>query len=218
MIKTNLRIINRNYQYYVFQVDINSKPSEIANKFSDLKLHRINTNPFYLSIEGCFNLETLGSFVLNILESAEEFDINICGILKNENILTNEVYGVAVVDLPQDGVSNFSSTLIVDYPIRGGIKIENDGDIIVTSFISNSAEVVSSGNIHVYGVANGKLIAGVNGNRKSRIFVLKFNAEFVSIGGLYKVLDNKLSPNIQNKSVMLYLDDKNKIIIEPFSI
>ena len=218
MIKKNVIVTNNNFHYCTIHLNMTYKINEIKDCLHNIKHHTVKYKPLYLSFDPEYNAEMIGDVVLNLLEIANEYEIEICGIIKNENIIFNEIYGLPIVNLCYENIENKSNTLIIDYPIRGGIKIENDGDIVVTSFVSSSAEVISSGNIYIYGVANGKLIAGSNGNKKSRIFVSKFNAEFISIGGFYKVFDNNLSASVHNKPLMLYLDDKNKFIIESLNI
>jgi septum site-determining protein MinC len=140
----------------------------------------------------------------------------------NAVIHVNTIYAIesiAVVSLPlrlkSEQIQN--KALLCEEPIRSGIRIENDGDVIITSFVSDNAEVVASGNIHVYGEAKGRLIAGSNGDKKARIFARQFNAEIVSIGGVYKVIESKLPASIYKKAVMISLDEKDRLNVLPLS-
>ncbi|MCX8515143.1 MAG: septum site-determining protein MinC, partial [Burkholderiales bacterium] len=154
-----------------------------------------------------------------IVDITNDLKIKIQAILANNSITTSEIYGIPVIDLP---INNKLETiehksLILEEPVRSGIKVENAGDIIITKFVSDNAEIIAGGNIHIYGEGRGRLIAGNTGNKEARIFVTSFNAELISIGGLYRVIEEKLPANIMHKSVMIYLDSKNRIIIEPLT-
>ena len=95
------------------------------------------------------------------------------------------------------------------------MRVENDGDIVILNMVSNNAEVVSGEDIHVYGDGRGRFIAGSNGNKKARIFVQKFNAELISIAGIFRVIEDKLPTNLLNKTVQIFLDDKERLNILP---
>ena len=141
-------------------------------------------------------------------------------MLRNNFIHADSISGVQVIDIPESEKPSehiFNKVLFYSDPLRSGMKLENDGDIIVTSFVSDNAEVIASGNIHIYGEAKGRLVAGSGGDKTARIFVGKFNAELISIGGLYRTMDEKLPDNIFHKSVMISLDNKNRLIIEPMA-
>ena len=52
----------------------------------------------------------------------------------------------------------------------GQCLVPKSGDIIITAGINSGSEVIASGNIHIYGSARGRVIAGAGGNRAARIF------------------------------------------------
>lgn len=79
--------------------------------------------------------------------------------------------------------------LIVDQPVRSGQQIYSEGDLIVTASVSEGAELLADGNIHVYGKLRGRALAGVRGNTQARIFCQQLNAELVSIAGHYRVAE-----------------------------
>lgn len=73
---------------------------------------------------------------------------------------------------------------IVTSPVRSGQQIEaNNRDLIVTSNVSTGAELITDGNIHIYGVMRGRAMAGYHGNNKARVFCHKLTAELISIAG-----------------------------------
>ncbi len=82
-------------------------------------------------------------------------------------------------------------TKLLTHQIRSGQQITNHGDLIITSSVSNGAELLADGNIHVYGVLRGRALAGIAGNQDARIFCLELAAELVSIAGFYRLLDSQ---------------------------
>lgn len=74
----------------------------------------------------------------------------------------------------------------VQQTLRSGQQIYAKGtDLIVIGSVSNGAEVIADGNIHIYGALRGRAIAGASGNNEARIFCRKLQAELVSINGHY---------------------------------
>lgn len=80
---------------------------------------------------------------------------------------------------------------IIHRPIRGGQQVyAQDCDLIVIGPVSPGAELLSDGNIHVYGPLRGRALAGIKGDGKARIFSQQLSAELVSIAGRYKVAED----------------------------
>ncbi len=72
----------------------------------------------------------------------------------------------------------------------GQCIVQHNGDIIINAGINSGSEVIASGNIHVYGSARGRVIAGAGGNTAARIFCHSLEAELISIAGTYCVADD----------------------------
>ena len=141
-------------------------------------------------------------------------------VAKTSSLAVHSISGIPVIDILDSSINNSrnienNKTLIVTDPVRSGMKITHDGDVVVTNFVSNNAEVISCGNIHIYDLAKGRLIAGSSGDRHARVFVMKFDAQLIAIGGVYRIIDTELPINILNKPVMIYLDDKDKLNLVP---
>lgn len=76
----------------------------------------------------------------------------------------------------------------VNVPIRSGQQIVGKAaDLIITASVSHGAEILSEGNIHIYGALRGKALAGISGDKEARIFCQSLDAELVSIAGFYLV-------------------------------
>lgn len=96
---------------------------------------------------------------------------------------------------------------LVTQPVRSGQQIyAKGGDLIILSSVSPGAEILSDGNIHVYGALRGRALAGVNGDKNARIFCQKLDAELVSIAGHYWVNED-LSPLPNGNTIQIYLDN-----------
>lgn len=102
-------------------------------------------------------------------------------------------------------------TTLISHPIRSGQRIYAAGDLIVMSQVSAGAEIMAEGNIHVYNTLRGRALAGVQGNKDSRIFCSDLQAELISIAGDYKTSED-LNDNVRKKPVQIYLQDRALII------
>jgi septum site-determining protein MinC len=75
--------------------------------------------------------------------------------------------------------------------VRSGQQIYAKGcDLIVLGPISQGAELLSDGHIHVYGPLRGRALAGINGNKEAHIFCHSLEAELISIAGHYKLSED----------------------------
>ncbi len=95
---------------------------------------------------------------------------------------------------------------IISKPVRGGQQIYAQGcDLIVLGPVSPGAELLSDGNIHVYGPLRGRALAGIKGDGRARIFCQQLNAELVSIAGQYKVAEDLRRDPLWGQSVQVGL-------------
>ena len=93
---------------------------------------------------------------------------------------------------------------VVRQNLRSGQQIyAKDCDLIVLGSVSNGAEIIADGNIHVYGALRGRAIAGASGRNDVVIISRKLQAELVSINGHYWTSD-QLQENWE-KSVCISL-------------
>ncbi|MHA3891139.1 septum site-determining protein MinC [Acinetobacter sp. GXMZU3951] len=92
----------------------------------------------------------------------------------------------------------------------GQCLVQDHGDIIVNAGINSGSEVIASGNIHIYGSARGRVIAGAGGNSAARIFCHSLEAELVSIAGTYCVADD-IPPHVVKKPVHIYLNANQEL-------
>lgn len=98
------------------------------------------------------------------------------------------------------------STLHVDGPIRSGQQIyAREGDLVVVGNVGAGAEVIADGSVHVYGSLRGRALAGARGHDQARVFSTDFQAELVSVSGIYKVFE-ELPRELRGKAVEARLD------------
>ncbi|MFP4127363.1 MAG: septum site-determining protein MinC, partial [Alphaproteobacteria bacterium] len=64
------------------------------------------------------------------------------------------------------------------------------GDVVCLAPISNGAEVIAAGHVHVYAPLRGRVFAGFEGDRRAMIFCDRLEAELVSIAGAHLVSDD----------------------------
>ena len=86
------------------------------------------------------------------------------------------------------------------------------GQAIAVALAQAGAEVIASGNIHIYGRLRGRALAGVNGDTSARIFCHALDAELLAIAGLYRTSEN-LGPDTPRDNVQVWLDGE-KLRIE----
>ena len=79
---------------------------------------------------------------------------------------------------------------LANVPVRSGQRIyAPNSDLIVTANVSAGAELIADGNIHIYGLMRGRVLAGAAGDTESQIFCTHLHAELISIAGQYWLSD-----------------------------
>ena len=98
--------------------------------------------------------------------------------------------------------------MVINRQLRSGQRIyARNTDLIVIGVVSQGAEVIADGNIHVYGPLRGKAMAGARGDASARIFTTQLDPELVAIAGVYRVIENKLDASLHNQPTIIHLDD-----------
>lgn len=83
------------------------------------------------------------------------------------------------------------TTLFYDQMLRSGQSINHvGGDLVVTDSVNNGAEAITDNSLHIYGRAQGRLVAGATGDKDARIFCQRFNPSLVSVAGTYCLHDS----------------------------
>lgn len=98
-------------------------------------------------------------------------------------------------------------TEIIDKPLRSGQRIYVRGDLVVLAMVSAGAEVIADGHIHVYAPLRGRALAGASGDTGARIFTTCFEAELVSIAGVYRTFEHTASGELLRKPAQIRLEE-----------
>ena len=99
-----------------------------------------------------------------------------------------------------------SPTLVIDRPLRSGQQIyARGGDLVVLAAVNAGAEVIADGSIHIYAPLRGRALAGASGARDARIFTTRFEAELVSIAGIYRTFEAGIPDQLASQSAQIKL-------------
>jgi len=90
-------------------------------------------------------------------------------------------------------------------PVRSGQRVyARNRDLIVTANVAAGAEVMADGCVHIYGPLRGRVMAGAHGDTDARVFCQTFNAELVSIAGIFRVFET-IPPELAGVPVQAWL-------------
>ena len=104
----------------------------------------------------------------------------------------------------------FSPTLIIDRPLRSGQQAyARGGDLVILAAVNAGAEVIADGSIHIYAPLRGRALAGANGESGARIFTTCFEAELVSIAGVYRTFEAGIPEALSRRPVQIRFVDGN---------
>ena len=123
-----------------------------------------------------------------------------------DSVVSNEAIEISATNeaaLPAETLisTEHITSLIYDQMLRSGQSLNHvGGDLILTNSVNSGAEAITDNNLHVYGRAQGRLVAGATGDKDARIFCQIFNPSLVSVAGTYCLRDN-LPEHVVDKSV-----------------
>ncbi|WP_421132329.1 septum site-determining protein MinC [Alteromonas sp. A079] len=105
---------------------------------------------------------------------------------------------------------------VITRPVRSGQQVYADGcDLIVAATVSEGAEVLADGNIHIYGTLRGRALAGVKGNTHARVFCQSLDAELISIAGQF-IMHETVKASCWKMPAHIFLED-DTLRIEPLA-
>lgn len=208
MKKTSIILKGRNFTVFVIYLNNNCTDSFLY----DLK-KKINESPvFFKNAPVVINASKLsyktnwkkikndvissGLFIVGVSECHDSYLKKIIlesgtpilseGIFKNKNNIKEKNFKKSFY---KNSILN-KNTKIIDFQVRSGQKIYAlNADLIVTNNVNSGSELISDGNIHVYGILRGRALAGANGDVTKRIYCTQLYAELVSIAGEYWMIE-----------------------------
>ncbi|MCX8146721.1 MAG: septum site-determining protein MinC [Azovibrio sp.] len=112
------------------------------------------------------------------------------------------------------------STLVIDRPLRSGQQVYARGsDLVVLAIVNPGAEVIADGSIHVYAPLRGRALAGATGDASARIFTTRFEAELVSVAGVYRTFEGGVPADLTARPVQVRLgQDGDKLLLAPLAL
>ena len=75
---------------------------------------------------------------------------------------------------------------------------------VVIGMVSQGAEVIADGNVHVRRAR--QAMAGARGDATARIFTTHLDAELLAVAGVYRVVEDKLDRSLHNQPALVRLD------------
>lgn len=135
-----------------------------------------------------------------------------CKDKRTENLASEAEFAImSASKSPTQAPAKMLPTKIIRTPVRSGQQIyAKDSDLIVLSHVSEGAEVIADGSIHVYGTLRGRAIAGASGNTGAVIICNKLHAELMSIAGHYWLTEQFAEEYWQQKVMFSLNDDSLK--------
>jgi septum site-determining protein MinC len=98
------------------------------------------------------------------------------------------------------------TALIHTQAVRSGQRLyARRRDLIVMAAVGAGAELMADGCVHVYNTLRGRVMAGARGDTRARVFCQEFNAELVSIAGVFRVFET-IPAELLGKPVHAWLD------------
>ncbi|WP_343126380.1 septum site-determining protein MinC [Buchnera aphidicola] len=199
-----LKIVNKSPKFFK-QAPVVLNVSELSYtvNWNYIKDVILSAGFLIIGVSGCKNLD-FKNIILNsgIPILSEGTDISQSNFYKKS---------ISYSKFPKTIKTKFQ-THIINIPIRSGQKIYiPNGDLIIKNNVNAGAEIISDGNVHIYGIMRGKVLAGANGDITSQIFCSNLFAELISIAGEYWVLE-QIPEKYIGKTVSIYLKEQSLII------
>jgi septum site-determining protein MinC len=124
---------------------------------------------------------------------------------------------------PAPAPTTQSPSVIIDKPLRSGQQVYARGaDAVLLAVASVGSEVIADGSIHVYAPLRGRALAGARGDAAARIFTTSFEAELVSIAGVYRTFEQGIPADLARRpaqvSLVLGSRGEQSLSIQPLSV
>lgn len=101
----------------------------------------------------------------------------------------------------------------IERTMRAGFRVETKCHVVVLGDVNPGAEIVSGGNVMVWGRLNGSVHAGADGNRNARILAFDLKPTQMRIDDVVAI---PILKKTKNQPEMAFLRE-NEIIIEPWN-
>lgn len=142
-------------------------------------------------------------------------------VRRNETPATPAAAAEPVLEPPAASQPQSSPpSLVVDRPLRSGQQVYARGrDLILLGMVNAGAEVIADGSIHCYAPLRGRALAGARGDTDARILTTCFEAELVSVAGVYRSIDADQLATLGRHPVQVKLAEGGQTLsIQPLTI
>lgn len=184
--------------------DKSSNQDDTSVKNDDDTSHQVNDNTDKTEPKIAETTEQKADNNSNLIDNLADSYID-----QDEEPSDNKLY----ISQPEPNhVENVEGDLVHHQMLRSGQSINHvGGDVILTKGINAGAEAITDYSLHIYGKAEGRLVAGATGDKNARIFCMKFNPSLVSVAGTYCLKEN-IPAEFLNKAVEVSFDDAKGLI------
>lgn len=137
-------------------------------------------------------------------------------VLKPQSVTEKVVADVETTPVNEAKTSVLKPAKVINRPVRSGQQVYAEGgDLVITAAVSEGAEVLADGDIHIYGTLRGRALAGVKGNSHARVFCQSLDAELISIAGQF-IMHETVKSACWKKPAQIYLEE-DTLHIEPIA-
>lgn len=148
----------------------------------------------------------------------QQFNIQLIGVSDWQNSLEKEL--IISANLAALGQSQQFDPILPEYGYLppeilqrniqpGEVIYAQNSDLIILGNVAQGAEVISKGNIHIYGKLQGRAMAGLN-NQQGLLFVQSLEAEFISVC-LRSLYQKDIEQTYWQQAVMAYPDKQLRL-------
>ncbi|RYV01245.1 septum site-determining protein MinC [Shewanella sp. OPT22] len=176
---------------------------------------------FFIGAPLVLNLSQIVETEFNIGDLKQmlaEMDLVIVGITEASNTLIEQAKSVGLASIKTGKTVNTptipKTTKVIKKTVRSGQQVyAKNADLIIIGSVSNGAEVIADGSIHIHGTIRGKAMAGAAGDKHSVVIAHNLQAELISIAGQYW-LNDKIQEQLEQPANCIRLEQEN-LILEP---
>ena len=145
-------------------------------------------------------------------EGSEKKDVPLSSIDKSEKDETDDKNDSVPTIVPPVAAKVYKGN------VRSGQQVASDEpnqSLIVIGNVSSGGEVMSDGDLYVYGALRGRALAGLSkNNNDSKIFASRFDAELVCIGDHFTTIDSITELGLKSTNGAMVSIDEDKASLE----
>lgn len=105
-----------------------------------------------------------------------------------------------------------SASLVYEQLVRSGQAVHHlGGGLVLLNGVNAGAEVATDCDLHIYGKAQGRIVAGATGDKSARIFCQYFDPELVCLAGTFCV-KNDIPKDLVGQAVWVEFSEEAGLI------